>query len=217
MAKILLITDSRGLNFEPILKKAMLKLSPVISIKVLAVRGANLKTIEDQAVRELAVNDYDQTYIILGINNLTKFWGHKQVILAFDNMPMLVDTMDDLYTDLKLKLQKYSPRIIVCHLLGMDILTYNLSKISWGPLIIADYPSMQEIINTSITCINRSIDSMNISSNVIGPWLEDTIHTSIKGKKVNKYLRLYDGLHPDATTKKLWAKKLAKAFLDNMI
>ena len=216
MAKVILITDSQGLNFESILKEATFKLSPSMDVNVLAVRGANLLSIEDTATKELATNRYDQAYIMLGVNNLTKFWDFKQVILAFDNIPALVNEMDNMYTHLKSKLQKYTPCVVVCHLIGMDILTYNISKTQRAPLIVADYPKMQGIINDSITYINRSIDSMNISSQVVGPWLEDTVHTSIKGKKVNKYLRLHDGLHPDAPTKKLWAKKLAKAFLDNI-
>ena len=73
MAKIILITDSRGLNFEPILKEAISKLSPSMDVNVLAVQGANLLSIEDAATKELATNRYDQAYIMLGVNNLTKF------------------------------------------------------------------------------------------------------------------------------------------------
>ena len=203
MSKILLITDSRGVELESMLREIICEGSLNIDIKVLAVRGANILSVEDEAIKEM-----------IGINNLTEFWGYKQVIFSYDNIPDLVNDMDNMYTHLKYKLQKYAPK--VCHLIGLDILAYNLSKTHHAPLIIADYPGMQNIINGSIAYINRAIDSMNTASNVQGPWLEDTIHTSIKGKKINKYLRLHDGLHPDNITKKLWAKKLTKAFLDNM-
>ena len=75
---------------------------------------------------------------------------------------------------------------------------------------------MQTIINESMTYVNRSIDSTNMSSNLIGPWIEDTVHANINGKKVHKYLRLRDGLHPDENTKLIWAKKLRNAFIANL-
>ena len=215
MANILLITDSRGLGFESILKELLKEYPTKPHVKILAARGANLKSIEEEAVKELSLNRYDQAYVMLGVNDLTKFWMSKQIILAYDNIPELVDEMDNSYTSLKTKLSYFCPTIIVCHLIGLDILRYNLSKTSKTPLIIADYPQMQKIIDGSITYINRAIDSMNISSNVVGPWLEDTIHTAIKGKKGHKYMRLYDGLHPDKITKNLWAKKLVKSFFES--
>ena len=146
---------------------------------------------------------------------MTKLFYKKQIILAFNNVPELVDTMDDMYTALKAKLQPYSHRVIVCHLVGLDILTHNISRQKNDGLLIVDYPQMQRIVNKAMSFINRSIDSINMSSNVIGPWIEDTIHANIHGKKVHKYLGLHDGLHPDTNTLKLWAKKLMKAFTDN--
>ena len=205
--------DPRGTGFDPIIKKLLTNNSP--SVKTMDVRGANLQTIEKKAIEELKQNGYEQTYIMLGVNNLTKLFHRKQIILNFDNIPELVNTMDDMFTQLKLKLQPHTPKVIVCHLIGLDILTYNLSRKGNDNLIVADYPSMQATINEAIPFINRAIDSMNISSNLIGPWLEDTIHANINGKKVHKYLRLGDGLHPDDVTKKLWAKKLIKAFREN--
>ena len=215
MSEILLLMDSRGLEFENIVKE-VLDINPQSpTVKILAVRGANLQSIEHQAIAELKRHRYDQTYIMLGVNNMTKLFFRKQIILAFDNIPELVDTIDDMFSSLKVKLQPYTPKVIVCHLIGLDILTYNLARMGHDELLVADYPDMQRIVNASIPLINRAIDSMNISSSLIGPWIEDTVHCNINGKITHKYLRLADGLHPTSSTKRIWAKKLTKAFRDN--
>ena len=218
MARILIIMDSRGIGFEEILKQTLMakhQHQMQVTVKVLAVSGANLQSIESKAIDELSKYRYDQVFVMLGINNITKRFYQKEVILEFENVPDLVDSLDNMYTSLKTKLQPYAPNIIICQLVGLDILMYNLEKMGPNDLLIADYPRMQQIVNEAMSFVNRSIDSMNISSNVIGPWIEDTIHANINGSKVHKYLRLYDGLHPDKPTKWIWAKKLAKAIIKN--
>ena len=216
MAKILLIMDSRGTNFKDIMEEAVNKYVPNAVVELLAVRGANLQSIETKALAELSSHSYDQAYILLGVNNITKLYFEKQILLNYNNIPDLVDEMDDMFTTLKSKLLEKVPKVVICHLVGLDILRYNIEKKGRNPLLLTDYSKLQTIIDDSIPFINRAIDSMNMSSNLIGPWIEDTVHANINGKRVHKYLRLYDGLHPSISTKKLWAKKLAKAFVNNI-
>ena len=66
----------------------------------------------------------------------------------------------------------------------------------------------QEIISEAVCQINKSINKMNIDHEVKGPWLDDTIHAATCKKVIHKYKRLYDGLHPDENTVKIWAKKI---------
>ena len=96
------------------------------------------------------------------------------------------------------------------------MLGYNLRKKGHDELLTADYPKMQEIINDAIVHVNNAINSMNMATNVIGPWLADTIHSWTNGRIIHKYPRLHDGLHPDSDTKKVWAKKIVKAIRDNL-
>ena len=215
MAKILLIMDSRGTNFKDIMEEAVNKYVPNAVVELLAVRGANLQSIETKALAELSSHNYDQAYIFLGVNNITKPYFEKQILLNYDCIPDLVDTMDDMLTVLKAKLLRKVPKVIVCHLVGLDILRYNIEKQGRNPLLLTDYRKLQTIIDDSIPIINRAIDSMNMSSNVIGPWIEDIVHANINGKRVHKYLRLHDGLHQVFRPKKSGPKKLAKAFLNN--
>ena len=208
--------DSRGVDFDKILLPLLDSSSINVSVKILAVRGATLQSIERKAKEELSNTRYDMVYVMLGVNNITRLFYKKQIICAFENIPTMVDTMDDLFTVLKTNLSLLAPKIIVCHLLGLDLLVYNLKKKGQDELLTADYPRMQMIINEAVIHINNSINSMNLSSNVIGPWLADTIHSHTNGRIVHKYPRLHDGLHPDSATKKLWAKKLVKSIQDNL-
>ena len=216
MANILLIMDSRGTNFKDILVEAVNKDVPNAVVELLAIRGANLQSIETKVLAELSSHNYDQAYILMGVNNITKLHFEKQILLYYNSIPDLVDSMDDMFTALKAKLLEKVSKVVVCHLIGLDILRYNIEKQGRNPLLLTDYRRLQTIIDDSIPIINRAIDSMNMSSNVIGPWIEDTVHANINGKRVHKYLRLHDGLHPSISTKKLWAKKFAKAFLNNI-
>ena len=162
MAKILVAMDSRGMEFENILQQVLVKKLIQVEVKILAIRGANLETMEAKALSELSTCTYDQAYIMLGINNVTKRFFQKQIVLAFENIPELVDTLDDMFTNLKIKLQTKVQKVIVCHLVGLNILTYNIAKKGRVPLLVADYPAMQRTINESIPLINRAIDSMNV-------------------------------------------------------
>ena len=97
-------------------------------VELLAVRGANLQSIETKALAELSSHNYDQAYILMGVNNITKLYFEKQILLNYDNIPDLVDSMDDMSTALKSKLQEKVPKVVICHLVGLDILRYNIKK-----------------------------------------------------------------------------------------
>ena len=96
----------------------------------------------------------------------------------------------------------------MCHIPGIDICTYNNTVRGQYELIPINYVKMQKIVDESVLYINAAIDSMNLSSNVLGPWIHDTIHANIHGKRVHKYLKFYDGLHPNDHTLQTWSRKI---------
>ena len=101
MANILLIMDSRGTNLKDILLEAVNKDVPNAVVELLAVQGANLQSIETKALAELSSHNYDQAYILMGVNNITKLHFEKQILPNNDSIPDLVDSMDDMFTALK--------------------------------------------------------------------------------------------------------------------
>ena len=74
----------------------------------------------------------------------------------------------------------------------------------------------QEIINEGLPILNVAVDSMNMDSDLVGPWLNDTIHCLINKRRVHKYPRFTDGLHPNTNTCSLWAKKLINSVESNI-
>ena len=150
------------MGFEEILLRS-LDTTTNISVKVIAARAATLLSVRQKVKSELT--NSNGVYVMLRVNNITNLFYKKQIICAFDN----------LLTRLKTKLLPLTTKVGICHILGLDILTYNLEKMRNDDLLVADYPEMQAVINGSIMHINRAINSMNISSNVVGSWLSDII------------------------------------------
>ena len=162
-----------------------------------------------KAEETLKGHRFDQVYFFLGVNNLTVKHTSGRVTAVFDNQANLVETMEQKMDIARQKLSKYTPKFISCHIIGIDISTYNKSPDE------CEYQCMQEVINNGLPILNAAIDAQNMQAKVIGPWLCDTIHANINGRLVHKYKRLPDGVHPDELTRKLWAKKFIKAFKDN--
>ena len=61
----------------------------------------------------------------------------------------------------------------------------------------------------------HTVNLINESSNVIGPWITGTVHDYVNHKLYNRYARLKDGLHPTDLTKEVWAKKFVLAIMKN--
>ena len=58
----------------------------------------------------------------------------------------------------------------------------------------------QNVINEGLPLLNVAINSINMNTNVKGPWLTDTVHSLINGRRVHKYKRLHARIHPDTKT-----------------
>ena len=107
-------------------------------------------------------------------------------------------------------LSKYVSKFVLCHVIGLIIHVYNKTPDENGTY------TMQHVVDEGIPLLNIAIDSINMNYHVKGPWLSDTIHSLINGKRVHKYKRLPDGIHPDEITCKLWARKIVKSFETNL-
>ena len=73
------------------------------------------------------------------------------------------------------------------------------------------------MIDEGVVHVNRVIVNINEESGLVGPWLQNTVHALFKGKRIHKYLRFHDGLHPDPQTKLLWSRLIAKSILTNAL
>ena len=59
------------------------------------------------------------------------------------------------------------------------------------------------------------IASFNNANGVVSPWLQNSIHSLLRGKRRHKYFNFRDGLHPDVRTQEEWSKLIANAIVTN--
>ena len=198
--QILLLMDSRGANLQKELEQQLPKSKPNMQIKVMYKRGGNIQTITEIGTKILSEGDYDECLLFAGVNNITRK-ARYGCELIFTNIKSMCEELTSEFMNAYTTLKKNCNKVIVCHLIGLDIARYNKASPQ-------AYMQDQEIINEAVCQINKSINKMNIDHEVKGPWLDDTIHAATCKKVIHKYKRLYDGLHPDENTVKIWAKKI---------
>ena len=158
----------------------------------------------------LQTHPIDQAYFLVGVNDLTEKHLNGKVTGIYTDSANLVEMMENKLDKTAIVRRKYVPKLILCHVLGLDMQTYNKGSEH------ENSDSMQKIINEGLPLLNAAIDSINMNSNVKGPWLNDTIHNLTNGRRIHKYKRLFDGIHPTKETCEIWAKKIVKAIKDNM-
>ena len=108
-----------------------------------------------------------------------------------------------------ISLKRHVPKMIICHVIGLDIQVYNKD------IERVEVTEMQKVIDDEVPLLNAAIDSINMNAEVVGPWLTDTVHSWTNGRRIQKYKRLSDGLHPSEDKCLLWAKKISKAIVKN--
>ena len=195
---------------EKALRKEALKQKLNVNITVDVLRGATVESATPIIEKSLKNNHYDQVYFAIGVNDLTDKHLSGRVTGSFSEPSNLIEILEMRLDKAKTTLNKYTSKFVICHVIGVDIATYNNEPTS------KDYCDMQKVIDQGLPLLNIAINSMNIASNIVGPWLSDTVHSNINGRYICKYKRLPDGLHPDSKTCELWAKKYIKAISDNM-
>ena len=207
---IVFFTDSRGQNMLKPLKDGIKKANLPINIHVEYLRGATIETLTEKAEDFLNNTQMDQAYFFAGVNNLTDKHTNSKVTGKFTEVSNLVEILEDKLDTTRKTLSKYVSKFVLCHVIGLDLHVYNKNQDRSAT------KEMQNIIDEGLPLINIAIDSINMNSQVKGPWLTDTIHSLINGKRVHKYKRLPDGIHPDKTTCELWARKLVRSFEENL-
>lgn len=74
----------------------------------------------------------------------------------------------------------------------------------------------QGYLNSAIYMINKSIQIMNKSTNVVTPFLSSGVHTRCRGKHRLVSSKLSNGCHPTPELCTAWAGKLRKNILVNL-
>ena len=111
---------------------------------------------------------YSGIYFMGGVNNLTLKHFPKRITATLDEMPNCVDTI---YMFTKFErawelLMKYSRKIIICFLIGLDIDKYNFEMTGEQ----TNNHRQQLIVNDTVTYINRALFSLNMDLDMHTPW-----------------------------------------------
>ena len=78
-----------------------------------------------------------------------------------------------------------------------------------------EFTAQQEIIDDGIIHLNRVVSALNYDTDCFIPFLLEQVHCMTRGRRYNKYAKLYDGLHPDMELADVWAKNIVTAAIKN--
>ena len=143
-----------------------------------------------------------------GVNNLSVKHLSGTISPVFNDVPNMVEVLNDNITWANLLLSKQQTKIIYCQLIGLHFDMYN--KYS------TDFKHQQVVVDEGVVLFNQTLNLINMQSEVVTPWLQDTIHFLTKGKRIHRYSKLRDGIHPTSETADTWARLLAKWALTNL-
>ena len=211
MTSSLLICDSRGKGLEFYINQECTQRNIRTHFTVITAPGATITTAVNSANRYLHSRSFDFIYLMTGVNNLTSKSSNGKVTPVFTEIPNMVDVVTDYLTWAKSYLKQYSKYVIICQFVGLDINVYNLHR---GHM--TDFDAAQTIINDGVITLNQVVTMLNRDDHLTAPWIMDTIHSLTNGRRINKYSRFYDGLHPNETTQKLWSTLITKAAKTNI-
>ena len=209
VVRILVVSDARGTLFKRHLETSLRTMEHWWDLDMVAHHEQELSLDAVYNVVEVKYGDrpkFDFIYVMAGVTDLFTM-NQGRAVAKYESVGDLVDEMTDKYYALRNKLFKFALRPVMCLLVGIDLDKFNNEKYT-------QYRE-QTVINESIYHLNRAIQSINTDCDAVGPWLGQTVHAVIHHKLHHKYRKLPDGLNPDQTTLKEWAKIVVKTIVKN--
>ena len=189
--KVVIFMDSRGYNLQEMLNTMLHKMEIKAQVHVEAIGGATVESMLPTAEKMLKSGNYDQVYYALGVNNLMDKHSNGKITGTFTEPGNLTESMEKYLDEARKDLSVLTKKLILCHVLGVDIAKYNKSEDR------NMYLEMQTTIDEGLVTLNSAINAINMSTGVVGPWLQDTVHSLTNGRRIHKYKGLPDGIHPD--------------------
>ena len=193
ITKVMVMMDSRGTDIEPKIKEDLRTRYPnfsgSIDITVRVMRGAKIENIVkkmDEKFKNYC--RYDIIYVMVGVNNLTNKDKHGLVSPNYENVPDLIESLNDKMTSLKKCLQHRAKFVVICQIVGINIDNYNQfhNEGRWY--------FEQKVIDQAMPLLAHTINCINRNEKLFSPWLTNTIHEFVNHKLYHKYAKLRDGL-----------------------
>lgn len=205
MAKIVVITDSRGAGIQSMFDQLKDK---NYSIQILVWKGKGVAEAVRESRKRLNWIAPDIVIIMAGICDLTLLdrTTRKVTIASPDEEKLVSDyeyTMDMVQHHLKVMAVGKEPKVVFGQLIGMDISVYNSQHV----------PNQhQETLDNAVVRINTLIAQFNMNNCASTPWTATDVHHNRKnGRKITRYNRLApDGLHLTDALREKWVTAIDK-------
>ena len=208
---VLILSDSRGVGLLSYLRHQLRRrntcLDLILKADINIVSGARINEVltDPGSVKMLHAKVYDTVYILAGVNHLTVKHLSGYVTPIYTCVGNLVEVMNDCFQGAKYTLDSYGQYMCICQQTGIDLNAHNHT--------VGQFDQQQKVIDAGMVVLNKVVATYNVDESTLSPHLMNTIHALDDGRRYEKYKRFYDGLHPDPTTKKMWAYLFSTAII----
>lgn len=223
MAKMntVIVADSRGGGLQDIIHDINTRNHRSDQVTVLSYSGQGFHGALTRALPTLWATQPDLVILMLGICDLTT--RNKTTRVTTLRHTNLQDIIKGVIVSARLAVARlqtsFDCHISLATLTGVDLTDYNfphrkfMTQSEYNTYcseIKTAHPN-QDLLNQAVVEINRQLTEINKSNSTPTAWTGSLVHSYYKKRHHHYYKRLYDGCHPDLTTKKAWAHQLCKS------
>ena len=201
--KCLIASDSRGFALESAIRGLVASKNVQVSFVFHNVSGANIAALANELLEFPNLHTFDLVLFNAGVNNLSVRNRRGLVTHRFQTVQDLVDTVGSEMKCAHSSLLQRTNRLLLSLITGLDVDRYNAYKGRHSNSV-----ELQAVLNEAITPLNRYIQELNISCDLVAPWTSSVVHRSNRTHFIHKYGLMYDGLHPDDTLATKWAERI---------
>ena len=212
MQEVLIIKDSRARHLEPLINQQLLDRHINATVVVLCIPWGTIECMTKRGWRLLNNQHFDLTILFGGVCDLSHKTRTGVLVPIFHSMPALVNYFTNILHWSWSYLHTACPNIIIAPLIGLHLDTVNLVTAN----VITILDPYQTIIDNSIRHVNAVVQSINMATGGIAPWLSNTIHMVQHATRYHRYNRLRDGLHPTSYLLNIWATKFVNSIRNNL-
>ena len=201
--KCLIASDSRGFALEAAIRGLVASKNIKVTFVFHNKSGANISTLTNELLEFPDLHTFDLVLFNAGVNNLSIRSCRGLVSHIFQTVQDLVDTVGAEMKHAHKTLLHRTNRLLMSLITGLDVDRYNAHKGRHSNSV-----DLQTVLNEAITPLNRFIQDLNISCDLLAPWTSSVVHRSNRTHFIHKYGLMYDGLHPTDNLATKWAERI---------
>ena len=219
MYTVLVIADSRGRGIQSVIRS---RLEGLVRVHVIVHPGSGARLAVAKTLQLLRELEPDLVILLTGICDITTRNGRtKRIDLRHHTVHDLVSGATGAFRDACMLLRAEGTlKISVATITGVNLVDCNsecrrgISQDRYNDYVRArPICEDQKLLNEAIICINKEVVKFNKSNSSQTTWVAGLVHAYFKGAYHHYYKRLFDGCHPDESTKQAWAAQIIKSIM----